>query len=164
MKDFTRLFDILHYQNANFAQPDAFANKLNGEWIHHPTQEIIDIGNKVSLSLLKLGVKPDDKIAIVSNNRPERNMVDLGILQVGAVNVPVYPTITEAEYKFIFNDAEIKYVFVSDKNLCAKINNIRADVPSIKEVYSFETVEGCKPFSEFLEIGKGGDMNEVEKI
>lgn len=127
------------------------------------TKEIIDTGNKVSLSLLKLGVKPDDKIALVSNNRPEWNMVDLGILQTGAVNVPVYPTITEHEYKFIFNDAEIQYVFVSDKNLATKIANIKSEVPSLKEIFTFEKVDGFKHFSEFLEIGSGTDLNEVEK-
>ncbi len=164
MKDFTRLFDIIYSQKADFEQPDAFACKTNGEWKKYSTQDVIDTGNKVSLSLLKLGVKPDDKVAIVSNNRPEWNMVDLGILQIGAVNVPVYPTISEHEYKFIFNDAEIKYAFVSDKNLFTKISNIKSEVPSLKEIFSFEKVEGCKHFSEFLEIGNGGDLSEVEKI
>ncbi len=164
MKDYTRLFDIIYVQNANYPQPDAFASKVNGEWRKISTQDVIDTGNKVSLSLLKLGVKPDDKVALVSNNRPEWNMVDLGILQIGAVNVPVYPTITEHEYKFIFNDAEIKYAFVSDKNLAAKISKIRNEVPSLKEIFTFEKVDGFKSFSEFLEIGTGTDLNEVEKI
>jgi long-chain acyl-CoA synthetase len=164
MKDFTRLFDIIHYQEENFTQHDAFAYKVNGEWKKYSTKDIIEGGNKVSLSLLKLGVQPGDKIAIVSNNRPEWNIVDLGILQIGGVNVPVYPTISEGEYKFIFNDAEIKYVFVSDKNLCNKISHIKAEVPTIKEIFSFETVEGCKPFSEFLELGKGGNLSDVEKL
>ena len=132
MKDFTRLFDIIHYQKAHFEQPDAFAYKSNGQWKQVSTQNVIDTANKVSLALLKLGVKPDDKIAIVSNNRPEWNMVDIGILQVGAVNVPVYPTITEHEYKFIFNDAQIKYVFVSDKNLFTKISNIKSEIAKDK--------------------------------
>lgn len=164
MKDFTRLFDIIHYQKANFEQPDAFAYKKDGEWKKTSTSDIIEQGNKVSLSLLKLGVKPDDKIALVSNNRPEWNIVDLGILQVGAVNVPVYPTITEHEYKFIFNDAQIKYAFVSDKNLFTKINHIKSEIPTLKEIFSFEKVEGCRHFSEFLDLGAGGDLNEVEKI
>jgi long-chain acyl-CoA synthetase len=164
MNDYTRLFDIIHFQAANFSQPDAFAYKVNGEWKKYSTQDIIDGGNKVSLSLLKLGVQPGDKIAIVSNNRPEWNIVDLGILQIGAVNVPVYPTITEKEYKFIFNDAGIKYAFVSDKNLCNKISNIKAEVPSLKDIFSFEPVEGCKPFSAFLEIGKDSPVGEIDKI
>lgn len=163
MKDYTRLFDIIYYQNANYPQPDAFGYKANGEWKKVPTQEVIDTGNKVSLSLLKLGVKAQDKIALVSNNRPEWNMVDLGILQTGAVNVPVYPTISEHEYRFIFNDAEIKYVFVSDKNLAHKIANIKSEVSSLIDIFTFDKVEGFKSFAEFLEIGKGGDLAEVEK-
>lgn len=164
MKDYTRLFDILYYQNANYPQPDAFGYKANGEWKKVSTQEIIDTGNRVSLSLLKLGVKPDDKIALVSNNRPEWNIVDLGVLQTGAVLVPVYPTITEHEYKFIFNDAEIKYVFVSDKNLAAKISHIKNDIPTLKDIFTFEKTDGFTSFTEFLELGNGTDLNEVEKI
>lgn len=164
MKDYTRLFDIIYYQNANYPQPDTFGYKANGEWKKVATQEVIDTGNKVSLALLKLGVKPDDKVALVSNNRPEWNMVDLGISQIGAVNVPVYPTISEHEYKFIFNDAEIKYVFVSDKNLATKIAHIKGEVPSLKDIFCFEQVDGFTHFSEFLKIGAGGDLNEVEKI
>src|ERR1041385_1271796 len=101
MNDFTRLFDIIYYQRAKYPQPDAFVGKTGGEWKKYSTDDIINQGNKVSLALLRLGVKPDDKIAIVSNNRPEWNIADLGILQAGAVNVPVYPTISEHEYKFI---------------------------------------------------------------
>ncbi len=164
MKDYTRLFDILYYQNANYPQPDAFGYKVNGEWKKVSTQEIIDTGNRVSLSLLKLGVKPDDKIALVSNNRPEWNIVDLGVLQTGAVLVPVYPTITEHEYKFIFNDAEIKYVFVSDKNLAAKISHIKNDIPTLKDIFTFEKTDGFTSFTDFLELGNGTDLNEVEKI
>ncbi len=164
MKDYTRLFDIIHYQNANYPQADAFGYKANGEWKKVATQEVVDTGNKVSLSLLKLGVKPDDKVAIVSNNRPEWNMVDLGILQIGAVNVPVYPTISEHEYKFIFNDAEIKYVFVSDKNLAGKISHIKSEVSTLQGIFTFDEVEGFTSFNKFLEIGNGGDLNEVEKL
>jgi long-chain acyl-CoA synthetase len=164
MQDFTRLFDIIYYQNEKYPQADAFAAKVGGQWKKHSTQEVIDTANKVSLALLKLGVKPDDKIATVSNNRPEWNMTDLGMLQIGAVNVPVYPTISEHEYKFIFNDAEIKYAFVSDKNLFTKISNIKSEVPSLKEIYSFDKVEGCKHFSEFLALADGGDMGQVEQL
>ena len=98
MQDFTRLFDIIHYQEENYPQDVAFAEKLNGQWVKFSTRQIIDQANKVSLALLKLGVKPADKIATVSNNRPEWNITDIGMLQVGAVNVPVYPTISEHEY------------------------------------------------------------------
>ncbi len=164
MKEFTRLFDTIYYQQAKFKQADAFAAKENGSWNRYSTDEIIDKANKVSLALLKLGVTQDDKIAIISNNRPEWNMVDIGILQIGAVNVPIYPTISEGEYKFIFNDAEIKYAFVSDAKLFAKINSIKDQVPSLKGIYSFDMVSGCKNFNEFLALAEGGNMQEVEDL
>lgn len=162
MKDFTRLFDILQVQQSSFPQQDAFSSKVNGTWVKRSTSEIISEANRVSQSLLKLGVQPDDKIALVSTSRPEWNIVDQGILQTGAVNVPIYPTISENDYRFIFNDAEIKYAFVNDKNLFHKINAIKADVPSLKEIFSFERVDGCKHFSEFLALGDGGDKEELE--
>ena len=164
MQDFTRLFDIIYYQQAKYPQPDAFAFKVSGQWKKYSTQDVIDTANKVSLALLKLGVQPDDKIAIISGNRPEWNMTDIGMLQVGAVNVPIYPTSSEHDYRFIFNNAGIKYVFISDKNLYTKIMNIKADVPTLIDVYSFDKVDGCKHYSEFLALADGGDMNEVEKI
>ena len=164
MQDFTRLFDIIYYQQAKYPQPDAFAFKVSGQWKKYSTQEVIDTANKVSLALLKLGVQPDDKIAIISANRPEWNMTDIGMLQVGAVNVPIYPTSSEHDYRFIFNNAGIKYVFISDKNLYTKIMNIKADVPTLIDVYSFDKVDGCKHYSELLALADGGDINEVEKI
>ncbi len=162
MKDFTRLFDILQVQQSSFPQQDAFSSKVNGTWVKRSTAEIISEANRVSLALLKLGVQPDDKIALVSTSRPEWNIVDQGILQTGAVNVPIYPTISENDYRFIFNDAEIKYAFVNDKNLFNKINTIKADVPSLKEIFSFEKVDGCKHFSEFLAMGDDGDKDELD--
>jgi long-chain acyl-CoA synthetase len=162
MADYTRLFDIIYYQQKKYPQPDAFGYKENGTWKKLSTDDIIASANKVSLSLVKLGVQPGDKIAIVANNRPEWNIADLGIMQAGAINVPVYPTISEHEYKFIFNDAEIKYVFVSDKKLVEKIKNIKSSVPSLIDVFSFDKVDGCMHFSEFLTIGEGGDMAEIE--
>ncbi len=164
MQNVTRLFDIIYYQKEKYQKEDSFAAKVNGEWKKYSTQDMIDAANKVSLSLLKLGVQPGDKIAIVANNRPEWNITDIGMLQVGAVNVPVYPTISEHEYKFIFSDAEIKYVFVSDKNLFNKISNIKRDLPTLKDIFSFDKVEGCKSFGEFLELGTGGDLQAVENI
>ena len=164
MQDFTRLFDIIHYQKKNHPQSDAFAYKVSGQWRKYSTDEVIDTANKVSLSLLKLGVKIDDKIAIISPNRPEWNITDIGMLQVGAVNVPIYPTSSEHDYKFIFNNAGIKYAFVADKNLYTKISNIKADVPTLIDIFSFEKVEGCKSFAEFLALGEGGSISDVEAI
>lgn len=164
MKDFTRLFDIIHYQNAKFPQADCYGYKANGQWLKVSTAEVLEKANQVSLSLLKLGVKPGDKIAIASNNRPEWNETDLGILQIGAINVPVYPTSSESDYKFIFNDAEIKYAFVSDAKLFGRINSIKSEVPSLQGIFSYDTVEGATHFDEFLKLGAGSDLAQIKAL
>ena len=163
MNDYTRLFDLIYYQQAQFPQHDAFCRKLNGVWQKFSTADIIENVNKVSKALIKLGVKPDDKIAVVSSNRPEWNMLDLGVLQTGAVLVPIYPTISEEEYHFIFNDAEIKFAFVGDSGLFQKINNIKSSTPTLIDIYSFENVDGCKHFDDFLLTGNDIETAELEK-
>lgn len=160
MKDYTRLFDIIYYQQDQFPQSDAFCRKENGQWTKYSTADVIRTGTEVSLSLLALGVKPDDKIAVVSANRPEWNIVDLGVLQIGAVLVPIYPTITEEEYEFILKDGNVKYIFVGDAGLATKINNIKAQTELI-DIFSFDQVAGTKSFEEFLALGRGGDVATV---
>jgi long-chain acyl-CoA synthetase len=164
MKDYSRLFDIIHYQNELYPQDDALNHKVNGQWIKYSTSQIIDLANKASLAFLKLGLKREDKIAIVSTNRPEWNIIDLASLQAGLVNVPVYPTISEHEYNFIFNDAAIKYAFVEDENLYNKIKAIQPNVPSLIDVYTFNEVAGAKNWKAFLATAEGGDFSEVEAI
>ena len=127
-------------------------------------QECIDTINQLSRAMISYGIQKDDKVAIVSNNRPEWNFIDLGALQVGAVDVPLYPTISEADYKFILNDAEVKIAFVSDADLHQKLTNIKAEVPSLKDIYTFEKVPGAKHWTEFYELGKDGDQTKVEEL
>ena len=98
----TRLFDLLPYQLGRNPKEDAFAYKVKGEWVKFSTQQVIEIVNNVSLGLLKAGVKKDDKVAIISPNRPEWNFIDHGVQQIGAISVPIYPTVTEDDFKFIF--------------------------------------------------------------
>ena len=108
----TRLFDLLpNYKEVNPNQPTALACKRQGKWIHYSIDDYIEQVNYVSAGLLSLGVKKDDKIAIISSNRPEYNILDMGIMQIGAVPVPIYPTISESDYQYILNHAEITYVF-----------------------------------------------------
>jgi long-chain acyl-CoA synthetase len=150
---YTRLFDIIEYQKKNFPKEDCLARKENGEWKKYSTQDVIDQSNQVSRALIAFGIKPDDKVALISTtNRPEWNFCDLGMLQIGSVNVPVYPTISESDYEFIFNDAEVKLVFVSDEGLMKKIQNIKSKVPSLQAIYSFEKTSGTH-WSEFLKLG-----------
>ncbi len=158
-----RFFDIPYYQLSEYAQPDALVAKENGSWKKYSTQEFVDMMNKISRSLVGFGIQPDDKIAIIANNRPEWNFVDLGTLQAGAINVPVYPTISEEEFKFIFNDAEVKIVFVSDEELFRKVSNIKAAVPSLQAIYTFDQVEGADHWTRLLEQDSEQHGDEVDR-
>ena len=138
-----RLFDIPYYQNEKFPQKDAFADKVVGEWVKVSTQEYIDHANSVSRALIKMGIKEGDKIAMISNNRSEWNICDIGIQQVGAISVPVYPTIDSDAYSYIFNDASVKLCIVSDQELADKVNAIKSEVASLSEIYSFVDCKGA---------------------
>ena len=113
----TRIFDLLERYEKMFPKEDALAGKEEGEWVKFSTKSYIDISNYISYGFLQLGVEKGDKIATITYNRPEWNFLDMGILQVGAIHVPIYPTISEADYKYILNHAEIKYVFVAGEDM-----------------------------------------------
>ena len=165
-QEISRLFDFAHYQLQNYNLPKAFNTKYNGKWVATSTQEFIDKGNAISRGLLKLGIKPGDKIAVIStNNRTEWNILDLGILQIGAISIPIYPTISKEDYEYIFNHAEVTHCFLSDKELYAKAIAIKEQVPTLKEIYAFDVVKGCKNWEEVLDLGKDETLQaEVEKI
>ena len=165
-KEITRLFDFAYYQLENFNLEKAFNTKYKGEWITTSTQEYINKANAISRGLLKLGIKPGDKIGVISSvNRTEWNILDIGILQVGATNIPIYPTISKDDYEYIFNHAEITLCFLSDSGLYEKANAIRKNVPSLKEIYSFDLIEGCENWTEVLELGKDESTQpEVEQL
>ena len=150
MKDFKRLFDIPYYQASSFPKQDALNEKVNGQWRAYSIQEVITRMNQVSSALLQMGLQKGDTVAIISNNRPEWNFLDLGMMQIGVVNVPVYPTISEEDYKYIFRDAAVKLAFVSSEDLYQKVTRIRPEIPTLQEVFTFEEVPGALHFREFL--------------
>lgn len=162
MEQYTRLFDILPYQLAKNPQEDALAGKVKGQWKRYSTQEVIDVADKVSLGLLAMGVEKDDKIGLISTNRPEWNFVDYGVLQLGAQDVPIYPTISPEDYKFIFNDAKIKYCFVEGQELFDKVNEIAGEVPSLQGVFTFDEVAGAKNWNEVLEKADEAHRDTLE--
>ncbi|TQD39458.1 AMP-dependent synthetase/ligase [Haloflavibacter putidus] len=166
MKEPTRLFDFPHYQLEKFNLKKALVTKYNGEWIGTSSKEYIDKANQISRALLRMGVKANDKIAVIStSNRTEWNIMDIGILQVGAQNVPIYPTISEEEYEYVLNHSESTYCFVSDKEVLDKVNKIKDKVETLKDVYSFDDLKGAKNWSELLDLGKDDDnQDDVEKI
>ena len=155
MISITRLFDFPYYQLENFNISDALVTKQDGKWIKTSTEEYIAKANAISRALVEMGVQKNDKIAIIStNNRTEWNIMDIGILQTGAQTIPIYPTISEVDYEYILNHSESTYCFVSDEEVLHKVNAIKSNVPTLKEVYSFNTIQGCKHWSELLELGK----------
>ncbi|MFV8332509.1 AMP-dependent synthetase/ligase [Flavobacterium sp. GSP14] len=165
MTSITRLFDFPYYQQDKYTSiPDALTTKQNGVWIKTSTQEYIAKANAISRALLKMNVQKDDKIAIIStNNRTEWNIMDIGVLQTGAQTVPIYPTISEDDYEYILNHSGAIYCFVSDAEILRKINLIRDKIPNVKEIYSFNEIEGCKNWNELLIQGVDtGNQSDVE--
>ncbi len=163
MQKVTRLFDIPYYQLERYNLEKALVTKKDGKWIATSTQEYIDKANAISRGLLRMGIKPNDKIAIISlTNRTEWNIMDIGILQLGAQNVPIYPTISEEEYEYVLNHSEAKYCFVSCKEVLDKVNLIKGNVKSLKAVYSFDEIENCTNWHDVLE--KGADESNQEEV
>ena len=159
----TRLFDFPYYQLDKHNLNAALVTKKNGKWEATSTKEYIDKANALSRALLRLGVNKNDKIAVISStNRTEWNIVDIGVLQLGAQNIPIYPTISAEDYEYVLNHSESIYCFVSDKEVLEKINKVK-DKTKLKDVYSFDHIEGCKHYSELFDLGKdNSNQAEVE--
>lgn len=166
MTEVKRLFDFPYYQLENYSQEGALVSKVNGQWIKTSTQQYIDQANAISRGLIKLGVKANDKVALISmTNRTQWNICDIGILQIGAQDVPIYPTISEQDYEYVLNHSESKYVFVSCQEVLEKINKIKANVPSLLGVYSFEDIDGCDSWQQVIDLGNENKdlQQEVQK-
>ncbi|MCG8326683.1 MAG: long-chain fatty acid--CoA ligase [Chitinophagales bacterium] len=156
-----RLFDYIYYQQEHCPQKKAIGCRKEGGWSYYSTEEIIELANKVSRGLIKLGVQPGDKVALVTyQNRPEWAIVDIGIQQIGAINVPVYPTISPSEYEYIFNDASVTYCFAGKDDLYDKVHTAQANVPSLKQIFTLDNQDG-RPYWEDIFTDEG--QEEVEK-
>ena len=161
-----RIFDLIPHYKKNYKQKeDVLAGKENGKWVKHNLQKYGTTADTVSFALLNMGVVPGDKIATISNNRPEWNFVDMGIMQIGAIHVPLYPTISADDYKYILTHANIKYIFVSGKDIIRKVGHILESIDIIKDIFTFNKVDGYKHFDELLKIGQlSEDKNRLDKI
>jgi long-chain acyl-CoA synthetase len=160
-----RIFDLLSWQAGKFKKSDALAAKENNHWVRYSTLDFIENVNSLSFGLLFAGIEKQDKIATVSNNRPEWNFVDMAVLQVGGIHVPIYPNISSEEYKYILNDAEVKILFVSDEALYQKMKAIKSEIPSLKEIYTFNRVADAPHWSELKDQGiKNANPHRLAKI
>ena len=154
----TRLFDFIDYQRQHRPLDKAINTKYKGQWEATSSEEFYQKAQHISRALLDMGIKPGAKIGMISsNNRTEWAIVDAGILQLGAINVPLYPTIAAEDYKYILNHSECQYCFVSDQEVYNKLKSIQKEVETLKEVYCFDTLKGCKHWSELLTAGAALD-------
>lgn len=159
--EITRLFDFPYYQLETYNLKDALTTNYDGKWQSTSTQEYIDLSNQLSRGLLRLGVQPNDKIAVIStNNRTEWNVCDIGILQTGAQSVPIYPTISKEDYEYVLNHSESVYCFASDEMIVEKLNKIKKKT-KLKGIFTFDDIKGEKSWNEVLELGKD-DSNQAE--
>lgn len=151
----TRLFDLLDNYIENYPNQDAaLAYKRNGVWRKFSIQEYVELTNKISYGMLKLGVKPGDNIGLVSGNRPEWNMLDMAIMQIGAISIPIYPTISQDDYRYILNHAEMKMIFIDGKDLRKKLEPVMPEVKTLKEIFLFDEEDGdYKYLDQLIEIG-----------
>jgi len=156
-----RIFDFAYYQLQNAPQENCFNYKKNNEWVSISTQKYIDTANKVSASLLKLGIQPDDKIAVITtNNHPHWHILDIGVTQIGAQNVPLYATLSEKDYAYILAHSDSKYCFVSDEELYEKVKSVQKQT-GLKGVFYLIENETEDSWNQFLNIGTSADFSTV---
>ncbi|MEC4114131.1 AMP-dependent synthetase/ligase [Myroides pelagicus] len=166
MIDPTRLFDIPYLQRDNFPLEDALVTKVNGVWEKTSSEEYVNKANAISRALLRLGIKENDKIAVISSrNQTNWNILDIGLLQIGAQNVPIYPTISAEDYQYIMSHSEAKYCVVSDLEVYNKLMSVKDQLPLLIDICSFDEIEGCKNFKGLLALGEDdSNQEEVERI
>ena len=158
----TRLFEFIEYQNEHAPLEKSFTTKYNGKWESLSTENFISQSRAISRALVGLGIKAGDKIAMISsNNRSEWSVIDVGLLTLGAVNIPIYPTISSKDYEYILNHSESIYCFVSDQEVYKKVKSIQKNVKTLKKVYSFDKIKGCPHWSELLDEGSKMDNDDT---
>ncbi len=156
----TRVFDLLKYNQEKFSKEEFISGKINGEWVKYSTQNFCEVTDNLSKGLTTLGIGKGSRVAIMATNRPEWNIGDYAIMQLGAYQIPLYPTLAEHDIKFIIEDAEITVVFVGDKQLYEKINKVSSEIKHDIKVYTFDKVNGANHWDELVEIGK--QKNEID--
>lgn len=160
-----RVFDILEHLKSYAPKADILNAKVNKEWQAHSLDSFMEQTLFVASALLHLGFVPGDKVALMSGNMPQWNFVDFGCQQVGMPTVPIYPTISNEDLKFILNHCEAKIIFISDKAVYQKIVAIRDELNSLQFIYSFFPIEGVLHFDELLQLGKANfNAEQIEHI
>ncbi len=165
--EITRTFDLIDLNVEKYPRNDMYAGKLEKEWITWSTDQIREYINHISYGLLSMGYKKGDKIATISPNKPEWNIADMALAQTGIIHVPIYPTIGTDEYEFILEHSEVKAVIVGNKSIYNKVSPIAGKISNLREIFSFDAVDGLRQFSEIKEEGKMAGQaikDELENI
>ena len=149
-----RTFDILEHCLQNYPRTDAVCGKYDNKWIPFSTEHFVRNSELLALGLMAIGLKKGDRVATVSGNRPEWSFVDMALSMSGAVHVPVYPTISEEEYRYIFSHAEARFIFLSDDKLFKKLNPMVGEIPSLEKVFTFNKIEGATNIEYLYNLGK----------
>jgi len=155
MPEISRLFDLLElYSEKYISKPDAFLFRKEKKWNSYSSEEYIRISKEIALGFLALGVHRETKIGTIMHNCPEWNFFDMGIMMSGAVQVPIYPTVSAGNYRFILTDAQIEYLIVSDSDIYKRIIKFSQELPNLKGIYTIEKVRGTGNWKDILEKGK----------
>lgn len=162
----TRVFDLLdRYKNEYKNLQIALAGKVNDNWKTYSAKDFVETATNFAYGLLALGFNKGDKIGVITNNRPEWNFTDMGIQMTGMINIPIYPTISEDDLRFIINDAEVKMFLVSSNDMFQKVSKIAKDFPTIQAIYTFDAVVGAKNYGEIVTLGRENPNSaKVEEI
>ncbi|AMS26316.1 AMP-dependent synthetase [Bacteroidetes bacterium UKL13-3] len=158
----TRLFDLLPRYEKLFNKKDMLTYKVNGVWKSFSASEVVDDANLISYALFDMGLNKGDKLSIISPNRPEWVITNMGIMEAGCINVPIYPTISQNDLVYILNDAEVKYVFVPGQELYDKVNAVRSKLSGLIDIITFDNVEGATDWNSLLV--KGRECKNKEKL
>jgi len=159
-----RLFDVIPYQIENYFNEDAICDKVEGKWRKFSSSRLQEIIDKMSLGLIANGYSPGDKIAIISRNRVEWNITDIASLQIGAIVVPLYPNMSEENYKYIFTDAHVRLVFVENVELYDKVERVKAGLDWEINVYTFDEIEGLKNWKEITSAADESLRDKLDEI
>jgi len=152
--EITRVFDILELYKTTYKKEDVLSAKENKQWKKYSSDDLITKTNSVSYGLMSLGLTEKDKVAIISNNRPEWNFCDYGSQQANLVTVPIFPTISNTDLTFILNHGEVTTIFISDKSIYAKLVAIEKEIPNVKHIISFNPIDGVMSFADFIKLGE----------
>ena len=164
----TRIFDILDgYKNEYGKLKWALSEKRSGKWKHYSATDYVRICDELSMAFLEIGIKKGDKIATVLHNSPEWNFIDMAIAQTGAIHVPIYPTISTENYKFILKDADIKHLFISYQDVYERIEPFLSEINSLQESYRLDFQANLPTLKDLLEKGKNSnkktELTQIKK-